>query len=144
MTSPTVRVVVFCMGLGLLGPAIPALLWPPTPGSFAGSQLVAGVVILLWPLQLLAPHEQEGILILGALGLSIANAGLFAVGGLAVAVTANRRAVNGSIVAGALVFLAWARITIGFSPPESWLAIVVAAAVYALPFLLSHRMVQTA
>ena len=142
MSASVVRVAAICAGLGLIGPVIRAILWPPSEGTFAGSLFVAGLVILLWPLQLLASHEQEGILNMTALVLGTANAVLFAIGGFLVAVASKRPVVNACVAAGALiVFLLWARITVGFSLWESWLALLVAGAVYSCPFVLSRRIV---
>ena len=145
MGSPFARVVLACATLGLAGPAIRIAFWPPSMGGLAGSSFIYGLVILLWPLQLLAPHEQEGIANLSAVVLIAANSALFGLGGIAVASAAKRPFLNAGLAsAGILLFMWWARITVGIHDPQGWLAIACGAVAYSLPFFLARRLMRGA
>jgi hypothetical protein len=132
--------------MGLVGPCVRWLTWPPSAfeqsTSTALSTFVYDLVFLLWPTQLLAVMEVNiGVASAGLVAVS-ANVLLFAmVGAMAGILVKSRRGIIALYLSqGLLVFLLalWGA---GFSIAHlNVVIVVVALLMYAVPFILAVRL----
>ena len=101
------------------------------------------LVILLWPTQILAPHDEEGIATIGAAVVIGGNVLLFATIGLIAALTIRISPLYSALAAIVFAGLSlWALFGAGFTLAYvDWGAFICACLVYAIPFTLARRIV---
>jgi hypothetical protein len=126
---------------GLLGPAIRALLWPPSQGGVAGSRFVHELVLLLWPAQILAAHDVEGLANAAAIFAIGVNVLLFLVIGSIAAAAVRNVTLYSAFAAAVLAVVAWwALLWTGYDISYlNWASLVTACLTYGTILYMARR-----
>jgi hypothetical protein len=132
----------------LAGPLLRLATWPPSPptsgGSESGVDFLYDLVLLLWPTQPLAVIEASVGTTVGVIVAVLANVVSFAVLGMLVGATAKHRSRLFTIyICVALLLAFFDFFAAGFSASYmSISALIVAISLYAIPFIMTARLVQ--
>lgn len=134
----------------LAGPLLRLATWPPSlpkpGGSESGGDFLYDLLLLLWPTQPLAVIEASVGTVMGVVIAVLANVVLFAAIGMLIGTLAKHRSrlIAMYVVVAALLTLL-ASFAAGFSASQvSFGALIAAILLYAIPFIVTTRLVHRA